>query len=73
MYTTGYEFFSDMVIQYGKKKALSLADEYLTMQEDDDRKNGRFKSDPEEFLFCRELWQAMTATKTAMKPESLNS
>lgn len=73
MYTTGYEFFSDMVIQYGKKKALSLADEYLTMQEDDDRKNGRFKSDPEEFSFCRELWQAMTATKATIKPESLNS
>ena len=73
MYTTGYEFFSDMVIQYGKKKALSLADEYLTMQEADDRKNGRFKSDPEEFSFCRELWQAMTATKAAMKPESVKA
>lgn len=66
MYTTGYEFFSDMVSEYGKKKALSLADEYLTMQEADDRKSGLFKRDTEEFQFCRELWQAMTATKAAM-------
>lgn len=71
MYTSGHEFFNDMVSQYGKKKALSLADEYLTMQEADDRQNGRFKSDPEEFSFCRELWQAMTATKAAMQPESV--
>ena len=73
MYTSGFEFFSDMVSEYGKKKALSLADEYLTMQEDNDRKHGRFKNDPEEFLFCRELWQAMTATKASMQTESLNS
>lgn len=67
MYRTGHEFFNDMVIQYGKKKALSLADEYLTMQEADDRKSGLFKREPEEFQFCRELWQAMTATKAASR------
>ena len=73
MYRTGYEFFSDMVIQYGKKKALSLADEYLTMQEADDRQSGLFKKDPEEFQFCREVWQAMASTKAAMKPESVKA
>lgn len=73
MYTSGYEFFNDMVRTYGEKLALTIADDYLYTQETNDRRHGLFKKDPEEFQFCKEVWQAMTATKAAMQPERLNS
>lgn len=73
MYTTGYEFFSDMVRTYGEKLALTIADDYLYTQETNDRRHGLFKKDPEEFQFCKEVWQAMETLKADMKPESVKA
>ena len=61
MYNTGFEFFRDLCVMFGKEKALAMGNEYLTLQENDDRANGRFKSDPEELQFCKELYHAMKA------------
>lgn len=51
MYDTGFDFFRDLVISYGKEEAVKLANSYLDMQ----IKN----QDPEEFTFCCELYQAV--------------
>lgn len=51
MYATGGEFLEDMIISFGIDKALEFSKEYLTIQENDDRKTGRFQRDPEEFMF----------------------
>ena len=59
MYNTGTEFFKDMVASFGVNKALELSKEYLAIQENDDRKTGRFQRDPEEFMFCKQLWEAV--------------
>jgi hypothetical protein len=61
MYNTGFEFFRDLCVMFGKEKALAMGNEYLTLQENDDRATGRFKNDPEEFQFCKELYHAMKA------------
>lgn len=59
MYATGDEFFRDMALSFGVKKAVELSKEYLTIQENDYRKTGRFQRDPEEFMFCKQLWEAV--------------
>ena len=62
MYNNGFDFFRDLLVIFGTD-AERVASEYLTMQEDDDRKNDRFRKDPEECQFCRELWQAVQLHK----------
>jgi len=59
MYATGGEFLEDMINSFGIDKALEFSKEYLTMQENDNRETGLFERDPEEFVFCKQLWQAM--------------
>ena len=51
MYSTGFDFFKDLIKDYGKEQAIKLANSYLDMQ----IKN----KDPEEFIFCCELYRAV--------------
>lgn len=51
MYNTGFDFFKDLCIDYGKEEAIKLANSYLDMQ----IKN----KDHGEFQFCCELYKAV--------------
>lgn len=53
MYDTGYEFYRDMVKQYGKEQAKLTAIIYLDLQ--------IRNTDPEELQFCKELYAAMNS------------
>jgi hypothetical protein len=57
MFDTGYDFFRDLLISYGKDMAVELANSYLDTQ----IKN----KDPEEFAFCCELYKAVQQAKQA--------
>lgn len=57
MYDTGYDFFSDLLVNYGNDMAIEFANSYLDMQ----IKN----KDPEEFTFCCELYKAVQQAKQA--------
>lgn len=50
MYESGFDFFRDLVMTYGREEAIGIANRYLDMQ----IKN----TDPEEYQFCCELYQA---------------
>ena len=56
MYETGFDFFRDLVKDYGKEMAISLANSYLDMQ----IKN----TDPGEHQFCCELYKAVKDSST---------
>lgn len=51
MYNTGFDFFMDLVIAYGKTEAVKIANEYLDMQ--------IHNNNPQEFIFCCELYRAI--------------
>lgn len=55
MYETGYDFFSDLVSNYGKEEAVKIGNSYLDLQ----IKN----RDHNEFKFCCELYKAIQTTK----------
>lgn len=59
MYRTGFDFWRDMVQEYGREKAVNLAKGYLDMQ----IKNG----DPEELRFCRELYSELIYSEQEAK------
>lgn len=50
MFNNGFDFFKFLVTEYGKEEAVKLANNYLDIQIDN--------KDPEEFLFCCELYRA---------------
>lgn len=50
MYDNGYDFFRDLVRDFGKEQAIAMANDYLDMQ--------IHNTDPDEFTFCCELYQA---------------
>lgn len=50
MYDNGYDFFQDLIKDFGKEQAIAMANNYLDMQ--------LHNTDPEEFTFCCELYQA---------------
>ena len=52
-YETGFDFFRDLVANYGKEEAVKIANAYLDMQ--------IHNSDPDEFTFCCELFRAIQA------------
>ena len=51
MFDTGYDFFRDLLSNYGKEEAIGIANNYLDMQ----IKN----TNHDEFVFCCELYQAI--------------
>lgn len=51
MYDTGFEFFKDLVMNYGKEAAVRMSNDYLDMQINN--------TDPAEFEFCCELYRAV--------------
>ena len=51
MYENGYEFFKSLESEYGHVLAVEMAKDYLDMQ--------IRNTDPEEYQFCKELYQAM--------------
>lgn len=51
MYDNGYEFYKDLLQQYGKEQANIIAINYLDLQ--------IHNTDPEELQFCKELYQVM--------------
>ena len=51
MYDTGYEFFKDLCTNYGITEAVRIANSYLDLQ--------IHNTDPEEFTFCCELYNAV--------------
>lgn len=53
-YDTGFDFFRDLVISYGKEQAIKIANCYLDMQINN--------KDPKEFIFCCELYRAVQQT-----------
>lgn len=54
-YKTGFDFFRDLVSNYGKEEAVKIGNSYLDLPD-------RTK-DPEEFKFCCELYKAIQAIK----------
>lgn len=50
-YSTGIEFFKDLLFNYGSEEAVKIANSYLDLQ----IKN----KDPEEFSFCCDLYNAI--------------
>lgn len=50
MYDTGYDFFRDLVMSYGREQAVKIANDYLDMQVNN--------HDKDEYLFCCELYRA---------------
>lgn len=51
MYDNGYDFFKDLLCNYGKEEAIQIAKDYLDLS--------NRKGNKEEFCFCCELYQAM--------------
>lgn len=54
-YSTGFEFFKDLVSNYGKNESVKIANSYLDMQ--------IHNKDPEEYTFCCELYRAVQNAK----------
>ena len=52
-YDTGFDFFCDLVANYGKEEAIKIGNSYLDMQ--------IHNSDSDEFTFCCELFRAIQA------------
>jgi len=56
-YETGYEFFLDLVSNYGREEGLRIANSYLDTQAH--VYGTKFAETlPDEFKFCQELYQA---------------
>jgi len=51
MYNTGFDFWRDLLIKYGRQEARRIANSYLDMQAHNDS--------AEELQFCKELYAAM--------------
>lgn len=51
---SGFDFWRDLVIQFGKEKAVPVANSYLDIPLDEEE-------DPDEFTFRCELYRAMMA------------
>ena len=52
MFNTGYDFFTDLRLNYGLEEAKKIADRYLDTQ--------LFNEDAQEVQFCKELYSART-------------
>ena len=55
MYETGYDFFRDLLTEYGKEQAIAIAKDYLDLP-------GR-TSNVIEYTFCCELYEIMKKTE----------
>lgn len=56
-YKTGYDFFLDLIVSYGREEGLRIAYSYLDTQAY--VYGSKFpEKEPEEYKFCQELYQA---------------
>lgn len=60
MFDTGFDFFRSLLFDYGKIKAVKIANDYLDTQAYVYGSGYKFfKQNPEEFTFCCELYKAV--------------
>ena len=58
-FDTGFDMWKDLLANYDKQTALSIANDYLDMQAHINGTMDNFReNNPEEYNFCCELYQA---------------